>query len=180
MIKRSISYTDLNDKERTEDFYFNLTQAEVVELEVSTEGGLAAYGESLSMSSNPENVLKIFKNLIIRSYGRKSDDGRDFEKSDSLSSKFMTSEAYSVLFMSFLSDIEEAQSFFTGLVPKGMAEQVAKMEAANAAVSKKLQETTSPSAQARPRLTLAEMNTLPKDEIEKRLRQGHMPPTPSL
>lgn len=117
MIKKTITYTDYNDNERTEDFYFNLNQAEVMELELSTSGGLANMITNIVNAQDAPAIIKIFKELILKAYGKKSPDGRRFEKSEALSNEFSQTEAYSKLFMELATDADKAAEFVNGIVP---------------------------------------------------------------
>lgn len=117
MIKKTITYSDYNDNERTEDFYFNLNEAEVMELELSTSGGLANMITNIVNAQDAPAIIKIFKELILKSYGRKSPDGRRFEKSEAISNEFSQTEAYSKLFMELATDADKAAEFVNGIVP---------------------------------------------------------------
>ena len=117
MIKKTITYTDYNDNERTEDFYFNLNQAEVMELELSTSGGLANMLTNIVNAQDAPAIIKIFKELVLKAYGKKSPDGRRFEKSEALSNEFSQTEAYSKLFMELATDADKAAEFVNGIVP---------------------------------------------------------------
>ena len=117
MIKKTITYTDYNDNERTEDFYFNLNQAEVMELELSTSGGLANMITNIVNAQDAPAIIKIFKELGLKAYGKKSPDGRRFEKSEALSNEFSQTEAYSKLFMELATDADKAAEFVNGIVP---------------------------------------------------------------
>ena len=117
MIKKTITYTDYNDNERTEDFYFNLNQAEVMELELSTSGGLANMITNIVNAQDAPAIIKIFKELVLMAYGKKSPDGRRFEKSEALSNEFSQTEAYSKLFMELATDADKAAEFVNGIVP---------------------------------------------------------------
>lgn len=117
MIKKTITYTDYNDNERTEDFYFNLNQAEVMELELSTSGGLANMITNIVNAQDAPAIIKIFKELVLKAYGKKSPDGRRFEKSEALSNEFSQTEAYSKLFMELATDADKAAEFVNGIVP---------------------------------------------------------------
>ena len=117
MIKKTITYTDYNDNERTEDFYFNLNEAEVMELELSTSGGLANMITKIVNAQDAPAIIKIFKELVLKSYGRKSPDGRRFEKSETISNEFSQTEAYSKLFMELATDADKAAEFVNGIVP---------------------------------------------------------------
>ena len=117
MIKKTITYTDYNDNERTEDFYFNLNQAEVMELELSTSGGLDNMITNIVNAQDAPAIIKIFKELVLKAYGKKSPDGRRFEKSEALSNEFSQTEAYSKLFMELATDADKAAEFVNGIVP---------------------------------------------------------------
>lgn len=118
MIKQTIKYTDFNDVERTEDFFFNLTEAELVEYSVSVEGGIEKKLEDIINSNDIKEILKIFKELILLSYGKKSEDGRRFIKNDQLREEFSQTPAYSELYMSFINDDNKAADFVNGILPK--------------------------------------------------------------
>jgi hypothetical protein len=117
MIKKTITYTDYNGVERTEDFYFNLTKAEVAEMEMSTTGGMAEMIKRVVAAQDQPTIIKIFKDLILRAYGEKSPDGKRFIKSDELSTAFAQTEAYSQLFMELAIDADKAAQFVNGIVP---------------------------------------------------------------
>lgn len=125
MIKKSITYTDYNGIERTEDFYFNLNKAEVMEMEMSTTGGLAEMIQRIVAAKDQPAIIKIFKDLILKAYGEKSLDGKRFVKSEKLRAGFEQTEAYSILFMELATDAEAAAAFVNGIVPADMAQQAA-------------------------------------------------------
>lgn len=120
MVKKTVTYTDYNGVERTEDFYFNLTEAEASEMELSVEGGLSNMLDGIIKAKNVPAVVKIFKDLLLRSYGEKSADGRRFIKSAELSTAFSQTEAYSILFMELGSDPEKAADFFNAIIPQSL------------------------------------------------------------
>ena len=124
MIKETITYTDYNGVERKEDFYFNLTQAEIMEMEMSTKGGLAELIQRIVAAQDQPAIIKIFKDLIIKAYGVKSLDGKRFMKSPELIDEFVQTEAYSQLFMKLATDADAAAKFVNGVVPADMAKQV--------------------------------------------------------
>lgn len=132
MIAKTITYTDYNDVERTEKFYFNLSKAEVMEMEMSTSGGLAEMIQRVVAAQDQPAIIKIFKDLILKTYGVKSPDGRKFIKSEELSLDFAQTEAYSQLFMELATDAEKASEFVNGIVPADMAKQIAEHNAAKA------------------------------------------------
>lgn len=126
MLKKSITYVDYNDEERTEDFYFNLTAAEISEMELGTDGGLGEYIKKIVSAKDMPAIIKVFKDLLLRSYGEKSPDGRRFIKSEELSTAFSQTEAYSQLFMELATDDKAAAEFINGIVPRAAAEALAK------------------------------------------------------
>lgn len=123
MIKKNITYTDYNGVERNEDFYFNLTEAEVMELEMSTTGGLAEMIQKIVNAKDAPAIIKIFKDLVLRAYGEKSADGKRFIKSEEISTAFSQTEAYSILFMRLATDADEAAEFVNGIVPANLSEK---------------------------------------------------------
>lgn len=125
MIKKSITYTDFNGVERTEDFYFNLTKAEILEMEMGTTGGLTEMITNIVAAQDQPAIIKIFKDLVLRSYGKKSPDGRRFMKSDEIRDDFAQTEAYSQLFMELATDADAAAKFVNGIVPADVAKQAA-------------------------------------------------------
>lgn len=130
MLKKTIKYTDYNGVERSEDFYFNLSKAELAEMELSVDGGFAEYAKRIADAKDTPTLVKLFKELILKAYGEKSGDGRRFLKVDEkgvpLSIGFSQTEAYSILFMELASDADAASKFFTGIIPSDLSEQVAK------------------------------------------------------
>ena len=121
MLKKTITYTDYNGAERKEDFYFNLTKAEIMEMEMSISGGLTEMINRIVAAQDAATIVKIFKELILKSYGEKSADGRRFMKVDEngvpLSINFSQTEAYSQLFMELATDADAASAFLNGIVP---------------------------------------------------------------
>lgn len=117
MIKKTITYTDFNGVERTEDHYFNLTKAEVMEMEMSVDGGLAEKLDRIVKSKDAPSIIKTFKELILNAYGEKSSDGRRFIKSEEISRAFSETEAYSQLFMELCTDANAAAAFVNGILP---------------------------------------------------------------
>lgn len=124
MLKKTITYVDYNGSERTEDFYFNLTKAEIMEMELSTTGGLSEMISRIVAAKDAPAIIKVFKELILKAYGQKSADGKRFVKSAALSEEFEQTEAYSILFMELATDADAAAKFVNAIVPAG--EQVAK------------------------------------------------------
>lgn len=118
MLKKTITYTDYNGNQRTEDFYFNFNKAELVELNVSVEGGLEQMLKRIISEQDSSKIMEIWKTILLKSYGKKSDDGKYFMKSEEISREFSNTEAYSELFMELTFDSEKAIAFVNGIVPK--------------------------------------------------------------
>lgn len=118
MLKETITYFDFDGNERTESFYFNLTKAECMEMELSTSGGLEKYIQSIIEAKDNAQIVDTFKKLILKAYGEKSADGKHFFKSPEISNAFASTEAYSDLFMRLASSAEEATRFVNGIIPQ--------------------------------------------------------------
>ncbi len=116
MIKKTISYRDYNGVDRTEDFYFNLTEAELAEMQLGIDGGLSALIQKVIMTKDFPTLVKLFKDLILKAYGEKSLDGRRFVKNQEVRDNFSQTEAYSKLFMECATSAEAAAEFINGLV----------------------------------------------------------------
>lgn len=117
MFKKTIKYTDFDGNERKEDFYFNLTKAELLEMQLSIEGGLQGHLERIIKTQSQPELIKMFKDIIMRAYGEKSPDGKRFMKSDEIRQNFECTEAYSELFMELATDSDAAAEFINALLP---------------------------------------------------------------
>src|SRR5574344_1197540 len=115
MLKKTIKYTDYDGNEREEDFYFNLNKAEVTEMELSKQGGLSEYIKRIVAAQDAPSLIELFKELICKSYGEKSLDGKRFVKSKELTEEFTQTEAYAELFVELASNAEEATKFVNGI-----------------------------------------------------------------
>lgn len=120
MIMQTISYTDYNGVERKENFYFNLSKAELMEMETSKQGGLSNYIQSIVDAQDVTKLMGLFKELIIKSYGVKSPDGKRFIKSKEVVDEFIQSEAYSELYVMLASDEQKAITFVNGIIPQSI------------------------------------------------------------
>lgn len=128
MLKKTIKYQNpFTEEEVEETFYFHLTKAELVELEMSREGGLSESLKRVVASEDGKEIIKEFKNIILGAYGVRSADGRFFKKTQELSDEFESSEAYSALFMELVTNTDAAVQFITGIVPAGLAEEAAEI-----------------------------------------------------
>lgn len=117
MLKETITYTDYNGVERTEDHYFNLSEAELLEMEMSITGGLTEMINKIVAAQDAPSLIKVFKDLVLKAYGEKSADGKRFIKSDELATAFSQTEAYSQLFMKLATDDKAAARFVNGIMP---------------------------------------------------------------
>jgi len=127
MLKKSITYEDYNSVERTEDFYFNLTKAEIFEMEMGTEGGLVEQLQAVVAAKKQHEVIKFFKSVVLKAYGKRSADGRLFLKTDEngvpYSREFEYHPAYSIIFMELATDDKKGAEFVNGIMPKDLADK---------------------------------------------------------
>ena len=117
MLKKTITYIDYNGEKRSEDYMFNLSQAECMEMELSTNGGMQQLIERIVSEKDNEKIVEIFKTIILKAYGIKSPDGKYFRKSAEISKDFESTEAYSVLFMELATNSDAAAEFIRGVLP---------------------------------------------------------------
>ncbi len=112
------TYTDFNGTERTEDFYFNLTEAELTEMELSVNGGLNQLIEQIVATQDGAKIITIFKDLICKAYGVKTLDGKGFKKSKEILEDYTCTQAFSDLYMELATNEEAATAFVNGITPK--------------------------------------------------------------
>lgn len=129
MLKRPIKYTDWEDNEVTETFYFNFTMAELIEMQFHEEGGLDGLLKRIIDAENYDALVQLFKKIILAAYGVKSEDGRRFVKDPELSKEFTQTGAYSALFMELATDANAGADFVNGIMPKQLVEQAKKAAA---------------------------------------------------
>lgn len=129
MIKKTITYTDYDGNVRTEDKYFNLSKPELIEMQTSESGGLEKKIEKITQEQDVAKIIELMKEIIQKSYGVKSDDGKRFIKNQEILDEFMQSEAYSELFMELATNANAASDFINGILPKGLVEEAKKIEA---------------------------------------------------
>jgi hypothetical protein len=118
MLKKTITYIDYDGEKRSEDFYFNLTRAEAIEWFHSEKGGLENFIKKIISEKDNKKLIAMFKELILKSYGEKSSDGKRFIKNDRLSEEFSQTEAFVELFMELSTDAEAASAFVNAIAPK--------------------------------------------------------------
>lgn len=118
MYKKSITYTDYNGVKRTEDFYFNISKGEMAEMELTCPGGYADKLRRIADSNDMVSIFETFKEILLKAYGRKSDDGKRFIKSEEISKEFEQSEAYSELIFELAGDGGKGiTDFVVGVMP---------------------------------------------------------------
>ena len=118
MLKKTITFTDYNEVERTEDFYFNLTKTEVSEIELSITGGLVKMLERIIQEQDTKKVLELLKDIVHRAYGEKSVDGRRFIKNQELLDSFIQTEAYNELFFELITNADTTANFINAIIPQ--------------------------------------------------------------
>lgn len=116
MHKEIITYNDLNDVQRTEEFYFDLSKPEIVKMQASTKGGYDVQLRSIAASLDGAQIMEFFENFITKAYGVKSEDGRRFMKSEEISRSFMETPAYEVLFDKLVTDDKYAANFVNAVM----------------------------------------------------------------
>jgi hypothetical protein len=156
VLKKRITYEDFNGEKVTEEFYFNLSKAELVELELSRPGGMQEHLQKIVESEDGKAIITEFKELILMSYGQRSEDGKRFIKTPILREEFQSTEAYSQLFFELCTDAEKAAEFVNGIIPTGLADEVASL---NVSQNGPVPEPTV--------VTIAELQTMDPAELEE-------------
>lgn len=126
MLKKTITYTDFNDVERTEDFYFNLTEAELTDMNLDENGGLADKLQRIIDSKEVKQIKDYFKWIVLKAYGEKSEDGRRFMKSPEITKAFEETQAYSDIWMELAYNEDAASEFVNGIMPKKLIAEAQK------------------------------------------------------
>ena len=167
MLKKAITFKDLDGNDVTEDFYFNLSKAEITELQFSKDGGLLEFLRKIINSKDAGQVIGTFKEIVSSCVGKRSEDGRRFIKSQEITDEFLQSDAYSVLFMELLTDAGKAAEFIKGIVPADLAEGITEEKIAELSLPE--EETDSrPAYEKEDRLpTDAEMASMNQAEFQK-------------
>lgn len=174
MLKKTLTYEDFNGEMVSEDYFFHLSKAELVELELSHQGGLSEALQRIIEAEDGKGIVQEFKNIILTAYGKRSDDGKRFIKNQQLREEFESTEAYSALFIELVTNTDSAVEFINGVIPQGMVEEAAKL----ASVDLKVVEesvTVLPSdttANLVPRtITKADLVAASVEEVEEMIRQ---------
>lgn len=169
MLKKTIKYKDFNNEEQVEDHFFHLSKADLIELEMSKEGGLSEWIKRIPTLTNQSEVIAEFKKLILMAYGKKSEDGRRFIRTQELRDEFTQTPAYSELFMELCTNAEAAAAFINGVVPHDLAEQ---LEHLAATVTP---EPPAASITKKPRvITRAEAMAMSNEELTHLIAEGAM------
>ena len=124
MLKKTITYTDYDGMERTEDFWFNLSKTELTKLDAELPGGVLGVLRKIIDKKDRKALVDFIETLILRSYGEKTLDGKSFVKTPDMAEEFMQTPAYDELFMSILSDTDSQTSFINGVIPQSMAKEI--------------------------------------------------------
>lgn len=128
MLKKQITYEDYDGNKRTEDFYFNLSKAEILEMEVGIDGSMRDKLIRIVNENNPGRIINTFKEILLKSYGVKSGDGKLFIKNQEVLDEFTQTEAYTTLYMQLATDADFATEFINGILPKEIVEEMNKPE----------------------------------------------------
>lgn len=136
MYKKTIKYTDYNGKDREEDLYFNFTEAELAELQSSVEGGYAERIQKIAEAKDTNAIIALLKELIIKSYGVKSEDGRLFIKKPEITEEFTQTPAYSIFYMMLARDEKKLTEFINGIMPSSLMTNVDKAKVENLTANK--------------------------------------------
>lgn len=128
MYKKTVTYVDYDGNSRTEDFYFHLNKAEIMELELLTKGGLEKTIQKIIDTQDKAQMLNIMKDLVLKAYGEKSLDGRRFMKNDEIRDNFKETEAYSTIFVELATNEKAAADFINGIIPEDMKEELRKQQ----------------------------------------------------
>jgi hypothetical protein len=127
MLKRTITFKDFDENEVTEVHYFNISNSELIELNVGYEGGAEGFFMRLVESGDGKNIIEEFKKLILFAYGKRSEDGRRFIKNDEIRTEFSQTLAFDALFMDLATNLDSAAQFVNGVIPKDLAAKVKAM-----------------------------------------------------
>lgn len=173
MLKKTITYTDFNGEEVSEDFFFHLSKAELVELELSYRDGLQETIKRIVEAEDGKAIIAEFKKIILGSYGQRSPDGRRFIKNQALREEFESTEAYSTLFMELVTDAEKAAEFVRGVIPQDLAEEATKVTASPPVLA----EAPSPEPEKREEITRAQLVEMSGEDfrnMQERINSGEV------
>ncbi len=172
MLKKTITYKDYNGEEATDELFFHLSKAELIEMEMEHEGGMLETLNRIIAAEDNAALIREFKHILLQSYGVRSADGKRFTKNQRLREEFESTEAYSTLFMQLVTDTDAAIEFFNGIVPDDMAPEMAKVTALEEA--KKPEETPNQEIETISRMELTTLSTNDFTEVQKRIAAGEV------
>ena len=122
MIKKTITYTDLNDAENTEDYYFHINKGEMMRMQLSEGMALDVKIDRLIQTRDYKEIVATIESFIDLSYGVRSENGKSFIKNPKQLELFKSSEAYSELVWSLYTDEDEMRDFIFGIFPSNLKE----------------------------------------------------------
>lgn len=125
MIKKTVTYHDYNGVQRTEDFYFDLSEDKIVEMAVSKDGGIEAFIKRILQTRDQQEIVRMFREYLRLTYGEKSDDGKYFVQNDEVFEKFKSTRAYEKIFMELAFNADAAAEFINKTIPGDLAKKVA-------------------------------------------------------
>lgn len=125
MFKRTVTYTDFNGVEKTEDVYFHLSKSELLKMELGREGRMTTALDRIVKAKNVPELMKEFDFFIRAAYGERSADGRSFIKSKELSDAFANTIPYDIIFTELITDDDKAADFINKLIPEDLAKEIA-------------------------------------------------------
>ena len=128
MLKKTFQYADFNGNEQEETFYFNLSKSEVIEYELQERAGMSTTLQRIVEERDNQKILAHFKDLVMKSVGRKSDDGRRFVKNDEIREDFLASPAYDEMFIWLMSEPGAGAEFVNNVLPQDVDEFVKKVD----------------------------------------------------
>lgn len=139
MIKKTVTCTDFDGNEYTEDYFFHLTKGDLIDW-TTEDGGLVDKITNIANEDDPLKIIPIMKKILIRSYGVKTPDGRGFVKDPEVVKNFQYTEAFSELYTELSTNADKAVEFIEGILPKFDAETQKKLDEAKAQYEKELAE----------------------------------------
>lgn len=137
MLKKTITYTDYNGKEQTEDCYFHLNRVELMDIALdlpddivdsSADGEVRAH---LIDKLGNKGMFEFIKTVVTKSYGVKSTDGRRFIKSAELSDEFTQTPMFDKIMTEFATDDKAAANFIKAVIPGDAAKEVSNIVSAS-------------------------------------------------
>jgi hypothetical protein len=117
MYEKNIKFKDFFGSDRIEKRYFNLSEAEVLDAQFDKQGDFSQLVQGIANTKDIESLGKLFKEIILRSYGEPSPDGIYFNKSKEIRDRFENSALYNALYTELLFDADAASEFINHVIP---------------------------------------------------------------